>query len=145
MRGSKGQRIVDNKRLNKKSVASYWVGSYDCFSKRRNRQNSRNRRWRFERLRHFIQSSCCRVQDFDRLLISCWGVSVFMLVASESPDVESSKFGVGERRRFLVFLVTLFGERCQNPLARTLPSSKLWWSYSCFVISMLQTFQKTRC
>jgi hypothetical protein len=65
-------------------------------------------------------------------------VSVFKLVASESPDVKSSKFGVGERRRS-------FEKRCPNPLAQTLPSSKLWWTFSCFVISMLQTFQKTRC
>jgi hypothetical protein len=37
-------------------------------------------------------------------------VSVFKLVGSEGPDDESSKFGVGERRRFLFFLTTLLGE-----------------------------------
>jgi hypothetical protein len=38
------------------------------------------------------------------------GSVVFKLVWSEGPDDESSKFGVGERRRFLVFLATLLGE-----------------------------------
>jgi hypothetical protein len=37
-------------------------------------------------------------------------VSVFKLVVSEGPEAESSKFGVGERRRFLVFLATVLGE-----------------------------------
>jgi hypothetical protein len=34
-------------------------------------------------------------------------VSVFQLVVSEGPEDEFSKFGVGERRHFLVFLATL--------------------------------------
>jgi hypothetical protein len=51
------------------------------------------------------------------------GLSIFKLLVY-LPEDESSKFGVGERRRFLVFLATLLGEECPNPLAQTLPSWK---------------------
>jgi hypothetical protein len=70
-------------------------------------------------------------------------VSIFKLLVY-LPGDESSKFGVGERRCFLVFLATLLGE--EVPKSFGADSAELEISnFSCFVISMLQTFKKTKC
>jgi hypothetical protein len=121
MRGIKRQRIVINQRLIKKSVASYWVGSYDRCSNSRNRQN-RNRQIGGDSKGFGNPSKAAAVGS--KTLTGSWlvagSVSVFKLVGSEGPDDEFSKFGVGERKRFLVFLAALLGEEVPNPLAQIL-------------------------
>jgi hypothetical protein len=116
MRGSKGQRIVSRIVL----LATGLVATTGAVTA----ETGKTARIAGDDSKGFDNPSKAAVVG-SKTLTGSWlvagSVSVFKLVGSEGPDDESSKFGVGERRRFLVF----FG----NALRRR--GAKIIWRRFC--------------